>query len=155
MIRKLATITTTAFAAIALASCSTSTPSALSASHPAALARSAAAARAARLAALAKPATCDHTYIPRWGVATCDAWDRLDARQRAVFAGPTKGAVIMSVTFDSASTVTVDNCVRVVTTPGHWRIAWPGTSWAPLVSTGPVATGAASIKEATFSCASV
>ncbi len=155
MIRKLVTGTTTALAAVALAACSTSTSTGPSASHPAALARSAATARAARLAALARPATCDHVYIPKWGVATCDAWARLTARERAVFSGPTKGAVIMSVTFDSPTTVTVDNCVRVVTSPGHWRIAWPGTAWAPLVSTGPVATGATSIKEATFSCTSV
>lgn len=136
MIRKLATITTTAFAAIALASCSTSTPSALSASHPAALARSAAAARAARLAALAKPATCDHTYIPRWGVATCDAWDRLDAKQRAVFSGPGRGGVIQSVSFPTPTTVTVNICARAVATATGVTKAWPGTEWVALRTAG-------------------
>lgn len=156
MIRKLATITTTAFAAIALASCSTSTPSALSASHPAALARSAAAARAARLAALAKPATCDHTYIPRWGVATCDAWARLDAKERGVAGQPMRGIVVQSVAI-TGTTATLDYCARgSVTSTGKYRISWPGSQWGALVATGPAsAANPTSITEASFSCANI
>ncbi|MCL4413577.1 MAG: hypothetical protein M1522_02320 [Actinobacteria bacterium] len=123
MIRRLATITSTAIAAIALAACSTSTPRA-TAAHPGA--------GPSLAAQLAAPATCDHVRIARWGVATCRAWDRLDARQRAVFSGPPVGGVIMSISFPTTTTVTVDDCARGVPTSSGAKQAWPGTEWVAL-----------------------